>query len=98
LNYKVLDNSLAKSSPKHFLVHWDAPRSFPGGIKSIPPLGKISSQKEWCCSGTAAQRGVGSPSLEVFQSRRDVALGEVVMGMVGWFGVGLDDLRGLFQP
>jgi len=41
---------------------------------------------------------VGSPSLEVFQSRRDVALGEVVMGMVGWFGVGLDDLRGLFHP
>ena len=37
----------------------------------------------------------GSPSLEVFENCGDV---DVVMGTVGWVGVGLGDLRGLFQP
>jgi len=37
---------------------------------------------------------VQSPSLEVFQNRVDVALRDVVSGLA----VGLDDLRGLFQP
>jgi len=49
-------------------------------------LGKNYSQKEWCCSGTAAQ-GVGeSPSLEVFQNRRDVALRVMANGCggMGW--------------
>ena len=41
---------------------------------------------------------VGSPSLEVFQNRGDVALRDVGSGTVGWAGVGLGDLRGLFQP
>ena len=36
-----------------------------------------------------------SPSLEVFKDRGDVALRDVVTGMVGWVGVGLGDLRGL---
>ena len=58
-------------------------------------LGTISSQKEQCCSGTAVQGVVGSPSLEVFCICGDVALRDV--GMVGWVGVGLGDLRGLFQ-
>ena len=38
------------------------------------------------------------PSLEVFQNREDVALRDVVSGHAGWVGVGLGDLRGLFQP
>ncbi len=41
---------------------------------------------------------MGLPSLEVLQSHGDVALTDVVMGMVGWAGVGLGDLSGLFQP
>ena len=41
---------------------------------------------------------VQSLSLEVFQSHGGVALRDVVMGTVGWAGVGLGDLRGLFQP
>jgi len=43
--------------------------------------------------------GVESPSLEGFQNRLDVALGDVVWqrGGVG-LAVGLEDLRGLFQP
>ena len=40
-------------------------------------LGKFSSQKERCCSGTAAQGVLGSPSLEVSQSHGDVALRDV---------------------
>ena len=32
------------------------------------------------------------------QSCGEVALRDVVMGTVGWVGVGLDDLRGLFHP
>ena len=39
---------------------------------------------------------VGSPSPKVFLSRGDVALRD--MGTVGWAGVGVGDLRGLFQP
>ena len=51
-------------------------------------LGKISPQKERCCSGTAAQGVVRSPSLEVFRAVemwhwRIWALGTVGMGW-GW--------------
>ena len=42
--------------------------------------------------------GSGGVSLEVFHNCGDVALRGVVMGMVGWAGVGSVDLRGLFQP
>ena len=39
------------------------------------------------------------PSLEVLKKRRDVALRDMASGHgVGWAGVGLGDLRGLFQP
>jgi len=42
---------------------------------------------------------VQSPSLEVFQNRVDVALKDVGSGHGGGgLEVGLDDLRGLFQP
>jgi len=41
---------------------------------------------------------VESPSLKVFQNRGDVALRDVVMGMVGMGWVELGDLRALFQP
>ena len=42
---------------------------------------------------------VESPSLEVFQSRVDVALRDVVSGHGGdGLTVGLDGLRGLLQP
>ena len=42
---------------------------------------------------------VQSPSLEVFKSRVDVALRDVVSGHGGdRVVVGLDDLRRLFQP
>ena len=58
-------------------------------------LGKISSLKEHCCSGTAAQGVVGSPSLEVLQNR-DTALGDTVTGHGGGgLTGGLGDLRGL---
>ena len=56
-------------------------------------LGNIPSQKEWSGSGTAAQGVLGSPSLEVFQSRGDAALRDVLRVV----GVGLGDLSGLFQ-
>lgn len=41
---------------------------------------------------------MGSPSLEVLLNHGDVALRDVVMGMVGWVGAGLGDLSALFQP
>ena len=41
----------------------------------------------------AAQGMVGSLSLEVLEERGDVALRDVVMGVVGWDGVGPNDLR-----
>ena len=42
---------------------------------------------------------VESPSLEVFKNSVDVALRDVVSGHGGGgLLVGLDDLRGLFQP
>ena len=42
---------------------------------------------------------VESLSLEVFKNRVDVALGDVLSGHGGdGLMVGLDDLRGLFQP
>ena len=40
---------------------------------------------------------VGSPSLEVFENRGEVAVTWLV-GMVGQVGVGLGDLGGPFQP
>ena len=55
-------------------------------------IGKISSQKERCCSGTAAQGGGGVTILGGVQNCRDVALRAV--GMVEQGGLG--DLRGLF--
>jgi len=39
---------------------------------------------------------MGSPSLEVFKERGDVALGDMANGCGLMVGVG--DLRGLFQP
>ena len=43
--------------------------------------------------------GVESPSLEVFKSRGDVALRDMVRGHGGdGLTVGLGDLSGLFQP
>ena len=42
---------------------------------------------------------MGSPSLEMFKNRVDVALRDVVSGHGGGgLVVGLDDLSGLFQP
>ena len=47
----------------------------------------------------AAQGVGGSPSLEVFKSRVDVALKDMGSGHGGdRLVVGLDGLRGLFQP
>jgi len=40
---------------------------------------------------------VGLPSLGVFKKYRDVALRDMVSGHSG-YGLGLDGLRGLFQP
>ena len=58
-------------------------------------LGK-TPPKEQCCTGTAAQGVVGSPTLEVLQKYGDVALRDVVMCMVGWAGVGVGNLSGHF--
>ena len=41
---------------------------------------------------------MGSPSLEVLQNCGDVALRDVVMGMVGWAGVGLGIGEGFSNP
>ena len=49
----------------------------------------ISTLKEQRCAGTAAQGGVGSPSLEVFKEGGDVALRDVGSGHSGG-GLGLD--------
>jgi len=45
------------------------------------------------------REAVESPSLEVFKKHVDMTLQDVVYrhGGLGWI-VGLDDLRGLFQP
>ena len=62
-------------------------------------LGKISSPKEWSSIGTAAQRVVESPSLEVFQNHGDVALRDTASGHgAGRLGLEIDNLSGLFQP
>ena len=45
--------------------------------------GQIFSPKEQCCSGTAAWGVVGSLTLEVFQSRGDVAVRDVGSGHGG---------------
>ena len=45
--------------------------------------GQIFSPKERCCSGTAAWGVVGSLTLEVFQSRGDVAVRDVGSGHGG---------------
>ena len=61
-------------------------------------LGKFSSQKElW---NSLPREMVESPSLEVFKNHGNVALRDMVSGLVGTVGlmVGLDDFRGLFQP
>ena len=62
-------------------------------------LGNVPSLKEHCCSGTAAQGVVGSPSMEVFKNHGDVAARAMVSGH-GKDGlpIGLDNLRALFQP
>ena len=52
-------------------------------------LGNISSPKERCCSGTAAQEVVGSPSMEELQNCGDVVLRNMVSGHDGG-GLGLD--------
>lgn len=46
----------------------------------------------------AAQGEVGSPALGVFKECGDVARRDVILGMVGWIGVGLGDCRDLLQP
>ena len=46
--------------------------------------GKSASQKDWQCSGTAAQGVVELPSLEVFKNLEDVALWDVVSGQYWW--------------
>ena len=46
------------------------------------------------CWNTLYRVVVESPSLEVFKNRVDVALRDVVGGLM----ISLDDLRGLFQP
>jgi len=62
-------------------------------------LGNISSGEDGSGTGTAAQGVAKSPSLEVFKNYGHVALtGRGLMDMVGWIGVGLDDLRALFEP
>jgi len=62
-------------------------------------LRNIYSPKERWGSGTAAQGGMGSLSLEMSQSCRDVALRDLGSGHGGGeLVVGLGDLKVLFQP
>ena len=66
---------------------WGGKLGWVGGVTL--GIRNVSSPKGQCCGGTAAHGVVASPSLEVFQSRGDVALRDV--GTVGWVG----DLGGL---
>ena len=60
---------------------------------------KFLLRKSGAAVAQAAQGVVQSPSLEVFQSRVDAALRDVVSGHgAGGLVVGLGDIRGLFQP
>ena len=62
-------------------------------------LEKGSFHEESCCSGTAAQGGDVSLSLEVIKSCGDVALRDVVIGHGGGgLVVGLGGFSGVFQP
>ena len=56
-----------------------------------------NSHKEQCCSGTAAQGG-GGVTIPGGVQCGDVALRDIVGSGHGGGGVGLGDLRGLFQP
>ena len=62
-------------------------------------LGNISP-KEWCCGGAAARGGVGvTVPGGVQETFRCCTEGCGLVGNIGGrWTVGLDDLRGLFQP
>lgn len=56
-----------------------APEGLSAGLKLCQgafrlDIREISLQKEWCCTGTDCWGVVGTPSLEVFQTHRDVVL------------------------
>ena len=53
---------------KRLMVSTSALGRVEGGDPQGWILGKIYPQKEWYCSGTAAQGVVESPSLEVFRA------------------------------
>jgi len=56
---------------------------------------KKNFSRKQCCSGTATQGVVGSPSLEVFQNCGEVALRDMISGHgVDVLTVGLGDLSG----
>lgn len=56
-------------------------------------LGNIYYLKEWCCTAQLPKEGGGgSPSLGVF-----ITMGLWVAGTMSWVGIGLQDLRGIFQ-
>lgn len=70
-----------------------------------PPTPCLAGLREHCKVGLRVfsqwhrlQGVVGSLSLGVSHTCRDVALRDVVMSTVGCVGVGFGDCRGLFQP
>ena len=71
-------------------------RAVPGAKYSLRLNVKIILLKSSDAVAQLPREVVGSLSMEVFQSHRDVTSSDV--GMVGWAGVGLGVLRGLFQP
>ena len=78
-----------RTRSNRFKLYWGCPSWI---------LGKSSSQ----CGQALAQlprEMVGSLSLEVLKNHGDVVQKGVISGYGGgWVGVGLWDLRGLFQP
>ena len=71
-------------------------RSYLGWI-----LGNVSSWKEWQCFGMGCPGSEEEGGVTVtgdVQKPWDVALREVVMGTLGWVGVGFGHPRGLFHP
>jgi len=51
-------------------------------------LGKTTSQKEWCCTGTGCPGSGGITITEGVPELMECGTRDMAMGTVGWVGVG----------